>query len=65
MAKIPQLTSKEVEKLLLENGFVFKRQKEGSHRIYMKGEIVVVVPVRRKPLKKGTLSAILKQAGLR
>jgi len=43
---------------------VFVRQK-GSHRIFIKDGTAIVVPFRRKPLKKGTLAAILKQAGLR
>ncbi|MDP3874896.1 MAG: type II toxin-antitoxin system HicA family toxin [bacterium] len=64
MAKIPQLTSSQVEKLLIGKGFVFARQK-GSHRIFMKEGLVIVIPFRRKPLKKGTLDAILKQAGLK
>lgn len=64
MEKLPQLNSTQVEKLLLKQGFEFKRQK-GSHRVYIKKDVVIVVPFRKKPLKKGTLSAVLKQAGLR
>lgn len=61
---MPQLNSAQVEKILLKEGFKFKRQK-GSHRIYNKDDMLVVVPFRKKPIKKGTLVAILKQAGLR
>lgn len=64
MGKMPQLNSAQVEKILLKEGFKFKRQK-GSHRIYNKDDMLVVVPFRKKPIKKGTLVAILKQAGLR
>jgi len=64
MVKIPQLTSAQVEKLLIGKNFVFVRQK-GSHKIFTNGGLVVVVPFRRKPLKKGTLVAILKRAGLK
>ncbi|MDO8481466.1 MAG: type II toxin-antitoxin system HicA family toxin [bacterium] len=53
-----------MEKLLTTNGFVFIRQK-GSHRVFLKGNITVVVPFRRRPLKKGTLFSILKDAGFR
>ncbi len=38
MADFPRLTAKEAEKLLLQNGFAFARQK-GSHRVYLKGKI--------------------------
>jgi predicted RNA binding protein YcfA (HicA-like mRNA interferase family) len=58
------MNSTHVERLLANNGFVFVRQR-GGHRIFKKGDIAVVVPFRRRPLKKGTLIAILKQAGLR
>jgi predicted RNA binding protein YcfA (HicA-like mRNA interferase family) len=33
--RLPRLTAKEAEKILLDNGFSFVRQK-GSHRIYRK-----------------------------
>jgi len=58
------MNSAQVEKLLTANGFTFARQK-GSHRIFIKGGILVIIPFRRKPLKKGTLFAILKDAGIR
>ncbi|NHB17012.1 type II toxin-antitoxin system HicA family toxin [Helicobacter pylori] len=43
MPELPRLTAKEAEKLLLQNGFVFSRQK-GSHRIYVKYKIRQVLP---------------------
>lgn len=64
MVKLPVLSSKEVERLLVKTGFVFIRQK-GSHRIFIRDSEAITVPFRRKPLKKGTLAAILRQAGLR
>lgn len=64
MPRIPQMSSREVEKLLLKNGFELVRQK-GSHKIYKKESKLVVVPFGRKPLKKGTLAEIFRQAGLR
>ncbi|MGL2504033.1 type II toxin-antitoxin system HicA family toxin [Helicobacter pylori] len=39
MPELPRLTAKEAEKLLLQNGFIFSRQK-GSHRIYVKDKIL-------------------------
>lgn len=52
---------KAMEKLLLQRGFKFVRQK-GSHRLYKKGELRVTVPGHNKDLKPGTLHNILKQA---
>lgn len=43
MPKLPRLTAKEAEKLLLDAGFVLIRTK-GSHLIYRKDEIRVVIP---------------------
>ncbi len=43
MPKLPRLTAKEAEKLLVDAGFEFIRSK-GSHRIYRKDEIRVVIP---------------------
>ena len=53
-------------KLLKENGFIFRRS-NGSHQIFYNesANITVIVPVHgNKDLKKGTLLAILKQAGI-
>lgn len=57
---------KHLIKLLEAHGFVFKRAK-GSHQIYYNSDtqITVIVPVHaNKDIKKGTLLAILKQAGI-
>ena len=43
MPKLPRLTAKEAEKLLLKAGFLLLRS-QGSHRIFFKGNIRVVVP---------------------
>lgn len=60
------MTPKEMERLLLKNGFVFDRQK-GSHRIFWneKTKKAVTVPMHAKDLKKGTKQQILKDAGLK
>ena len=53
-------------KLLERNGFLFKRSKS-SHQIYFNplSNITIIVPVHgNKDIKKGTLLAILKQAGI-
>jgi predicted RNA binding protein YcfA (HicA-like mRNA interferase family) len=43
LPKLPRLTAKEAEKLLLDAGFSLVRS-TGSHRIYRKYETRVVVP---------------------
>ncbi len=43
MPKLPRLTAKEAERLLLDAGFIQIRSK-GSHRVYQLEEIRVVVP---------------------
>ena len=43
MPKLPVITAKEAESLLLKAGFDFIRS-AGSHRIYMKGKKRVVIP---------------------
>ena len=53
-------------RLLEENGYVFKRSK-GSHRVYYNpiNNKTIIVPFHNgKDLKKGTFTAILKQAGI-
>ncbi len=41
--KYPRLSAKEAETLLLQKGFSLVRQK-GSHRIYRKGNIRMIIP---------------------
>ncbi|MEH1793167.1 type II toxin-antitoxin system HicA family toxin [Nostoc sp.] len=43
MPKLPRLTATEAEKLLLNAGFIQIRSK-GSHRIYFREEVRVVIP---------------------
>lgn len=59
-------TPKRLVKLLIENGFVFTRQ-NGSHAIFRNDTKAkkVVVPMHSKDIPKGTLRAILKDAGIK
>ncbi|HUT04673.1 MAG TPA: type II toxin-antitoxin system HicA family toxin [bacterium] len=43
MPRLPRVTARKAEQLLLRNGFRFL-QSRGSHRIYMKGKRRIVVP---------------------
>jgi len=64
MPKLPQITPKEILNLLFSKGFVIIRQK-GSHirLANLKGSKVTIA-IHNKPIAKGTLLSILKQAGI-
>ena len=59
------MKANELIKLLEKNGFILQRIK-GSHHLYKhpNGKRTVV-PLHNKDIPKGTLNAILKQAGLK
>ena len=65
MSIFPSLTPKELIKILERKGFVLKRT-HGSHHYYVNPSTrkIAVVPFHNKDLPKGTLHAILKQAGI-
>lgn len=65
MPKNPILKPKELITLLEKSGFRRRRQK-GSHLllVHEKTHQRVTVPIHNKDLKKGTLSAILRQSRL-
>ena len=64
MNKLPRVSGRECIKALGKAGFYFKRQ-EGSHMILRRDDpfAQVVVP-DHKELDRGTLRAIIRQAGL-
>ena len=62
------MTSKEMVRLLKENGFKeVKGEHGGSHRKFQNPETkkTVIVPFHAKELGKGLEHALLKQAGLK
>ena len=59
---LPHITGAEAIRALQKLGFVIARQK-GSHVILRRGSSGCVVP-NHKEIKIGTLSSVLKQAGL-
>lgn len=65
MVKLPSFKPRDLEKILLKNGFIIKRQ-TGSHRIYhnFKTAKTTVVPFHSKDIPQGTLRSIIKQTGL-
>lgn len=64
MSKLPVISGQDCIKALEKAGFYFKRQ-EGSHITLRRNDPFsqVVVPVH-KELDRGTLRAIIRQAGL-
>ncbi len=65
MTRLPACTPEMVIRVLGRAGF-FLDHSTGSHRFYRHPDRpgIVTVPFHRKDLKRGTLLAILKQAGL-
>lgn len=66
MPKFPVLRPRELVRVLKKLGFLEKRQK-GSHLIMVHDakNKQITIPIHNKPLKKGTLAAILRQGEIR
>ncbi len=62
MPKPPVVSGAEVIRALERLGFIVVRQR-GSHIVMRRGSVGCVVPNHRE-LKTGTLSGVLKQAGV-
>ncbi len=64
MTRLPRVTARDVERVLLKAGFQLSHTK-GSHRSYTKGGKRVIVPFHgSKVIPPGTLRSILRQAAL-
>ncbi len=65
MPKLPTIDSKGIIKILEQNSFSLRRV-SGSHQIYFNeiNKKRVIVLFHNKDLPKGTLNAILKDAGI-
>ena len=63
MNRLPSLRSRDIIRVLRRTGFEEHRQR-GSHRIFKKGSLRVIVPIHTRDLKKGTVRNIIEQAGL-
>ncbi len=67
MARLPSVTASEVIHGLKKAGFVFDRQAKGSHEIWYNPATKRRTTVPNHPgvdIRKGTLKAILKEAGI-
>jgi len=63
MAELPVVTPREAIRALEHAGFERKRQK-GSHLVLQRESVRVTVPVHKKDMARGTLRAIIRDAGL-
>jgi predicted RNA binding protein YcfA (HicA-like mRNA interferase family) len=61
LPNLPRLTASEAEKLLLKAGFKLMRSK-GSHRIYFKNDIRMVIPFHAGQTLHPKIVKQLKQA---
>lgn len=61
MPKLPVIKAKELCKFLEKQGFIFKRSSGSHRRYYHQDGRRGTVPYHNKPLKKGTLMAILRE----
>jgi len=67
MTRLPSLTARDVIKRLKKAGFVFDRQAKGSHEIWYNPATKRRITIPNHPgadIPKGTLKAIIKEAGL-
>ena len=67
MPRFPTVTSEEMVAVLLRVGFALSRQAGSSHAIYRRaadGQRTVVPIHARRTLKRRTVAAILRDAGL-
>lgn len=62
MSRLPSLKSSDIIKAIQRADFVEHRQR-GSHKIFKRGSLRVIVPVHSRDLKRGTLYGIIEQAG--
>ncbi len=67
MSKLRELSYQEVTKRLRKLGFRFYRQGKGSHELWVRDTDGRVIPVPRykgKKIRKGTVRAIIREAGV-
>ena len=65
MSKLPQIKPRQIEKILVRLGFV-PRSGKGSHIVYKHSDgRRTVVPGHNRPVRLGTLRAILRQSDIK
>ena len=67
MPELRELSYREVTSRLRKLGFRFYRQGKGSHELWVRdtdGQVIPVPHHRGKTIRKGTVRAIIREAGL-
>ena len=66
MGRLRELTYREVTARLRELGFRFYRPGKGSHEVWVRDSDGKAVPVphHAKPIRKGTVRAIIQEVGV-
>lgn len=67
MTALRELTYEEVTERLRRLGLRFYRQGKGSHELWVRDADGLVIPVphyRGKPIRKGTVRAIIRELGI-
>ena len=64
MTKLPQIKPRKIEKILIKLGFI-PRSTKSSHVVFKHSDgRRTVIPAHNRPVRTGTLRAILKQIDL-
>ncbi len=63
MSRLPAVSARDVVRALQRAGFEPDRQR-GSHLLLKRAALRVTVPMHRGDLKRGTVRAIVEQAGM-
>ena len=64
MSKLPQIKPRNIEKVLIRLGFI-PRPGKGSHVVFKHSDgRRTVIPTHNRPVRTGTLRAILKQVDI-
>jgi predicted RNA binding protein YcfA (HicA-like mRNA interferase family) len=67
MPELRELSYREVIRRLRKLGFRFYRQGKGSHELWVRdadGRVIPVPHYRGKSIRKGTVAAIIREAGV-
>jgi predicted RNA binding protein YcfA (HicA-like mRNA interferase family) len=67
MPELRELNYSEITKRLIKLGFRFYRHGKGSHEIWVRdsdGHVIPIPHYRGKKIRKGTVRAIIREAGL-
>lgn len=67
MPKLTEVSYQEMIKIIKSFGFRFYRQGKGSHELWVRdydGRVIPIPHHKGKPIRKGTVKAIIKEIGV-